>query len=185
MIRTFLAFELPFEIRQQIILFRDSIKNYSAHKIKWVEDENLHITLQFIGDIKENDLLDLSEIFRDIYQPIGKITFKYEKQELVPGRNPRIIWLKFETDSKTIYKTSHNLRNALFEKGYKVDKKPLKFHITLGRIKKELDFDEINSFLHTDFELSDFTINHVTFFKSTLTPSGAIYKVIEKYKLKI
>jgi len=184
MIRTFLAFELPFEIRQKIILFRDSIKNYSSHKVKWGEDANLHITLQFIGDINENDISDLSEIFKNLYNSIGELKFRFEKQELVPGKNPRIIWLKFETDSKTIYKTSNKLRTALLEKGYKVDKKPLRFHVTLGRIKKELDFDEINSFLHTNFELPDFTAGEVTLFKSTLTPKGPIYKIIEKYKLK-
>ncbi len=184
MIRTFLAFELPNEIKNQVIEFKDSLKNFSYHKIKWVEDENLHITLQFIGDIKESDAKDLSKNFGAIFADLPPFEFSFSKLELVPGREPRIIWLKFETESKEIYKKHKKIKSYLYEKGYKIDKKPLKFHLTLGRIKRELDFYEIESFLKQSLSVENFLIDDITFFKSFLTPKGPIYTPLENYILK-
>ncbi len=184
MIRTFLAFDLPESIRQRIIEIKDTLINVSARKIKWVEDENIHITLQFIGDINEWDISDLATKFGYYFLNLKPLKFKFSKLELVPGRNPKIIWLKFETDSTDIFKMHKKIRNYLFEKGYKTDKKPLKFHITLGRIKRELNYFEIENLIKIKPQLKDFLVDDITFYKSLLTPKGPIYTPLENYVLK-
>ncbi len=184
MIRTFLAFELPLEIKQQVIAFRNHIINFSFHKIKWVEDENLHITLQFIGDIKESDIKSIGEGFGEILLDLKPFEFKFDKLELVPGKEPKIIRLKFDTLSKDIFKRHKRIKSYLYEKGYKTDKRNLKFHLTLGRIKKELSYYEIDNFLKANPKFDNFTVNDITFFKSFLTPKGPIYTPLENYNLK-
>jgi 2'-5' RNA ligase len=72
----------------------------------------------------------------------------------------------------------------LYEKGYKTDKRNLKFHLTLGRIKKELSYYEIDNFLKANPKFDNFTVNDITFFKSFLTPKGPIYTPLENYNLK-
>ena len=52
---------------------------FSFHKIKWVEDENLHITLQFIGDIKESDIKSIGEGFGEILLDLKPFEFKFDK----------------------------------------------------------------------------------------------------------
>ena len=184
MIRTFLAFNLPDDIRKRIIGFKDLLVNYSGRKIKWVENENLHITLQFIGDVKESDINEMSDEFSLILSDLSRFEISFSKLELVPGRNPRLIWLRFDTFTKDIFKKHKKIKSYLYEKGYKLEKKPLKFHLTLGRIKRELNFYEVESFLKLKPEIENFFIDDITFFKSFLTPKGPIYTPLRSYVLR-
>lgn len=46
--RTFLSFNIDAKLAEELYFLIESYEHYK--NIKWVEKENLHITLQFIGD---------------------------------------------------------------------------------------------------------------------------------------
>ena len=184
MIRTFLAFDLPDNIKNSVIEIKNHLQNYSNRKIKWVEDENLHITLQFMGDIKESDIKTVANGLQNVLSNLSAFEFSFAKMELIPGREPRLVWLKFETESNEIFKRHKRIRTYLYEMGYKIEKKPLKFHLTLGRIKKPLDYYEIESFLKFKPKIESFVANNITLYKSFLTPKGPIYTPLDNFILK-
>ena len=64
MIRLFAGIELPEDIKDQLYALRGGVPN-----AKWVERDNLHITLRFIGNIDEGVADDLHDGFMQIKAP--------------------------------------------------------------------------------------------------------------------
>ena len=64
MIRLFAGIELPEDIKEQLYALRGGVPN-----AKWVEKDNLHITLRFIGNIDEDDANDLHDGFSQLQAP--------------------------------------------------------------------------------------------------------------------
>lgn len=66
MIRLFAGIELPENIKEQLYALRGGVPN-----AKWVEKDNLHITLRFIGNIDEDDANDLHDGFMQLRAPLS------------------------------------------------------------------------------------------------------------------
>ncbi len=183
--RTFLALELPVEIKNQISDITKEFRAFHPQGIKWVEQENIHITLQFIGETKTQDITEISEFLKEEFSRISRIKFFSPSLQIVPGRNPRIIWIHLETENKDIYRFSKNIKSYLQKLGYSLDKKPLRFHITLGRIKKRLPDFFIQTVLTKEIPFSEIAVSEACFYQSFLRPEGPRYSKIGKYKLEI
>ncbi len=182
MIRTFLALELPKDIKTEVFRQIEQYRGIEPTGIKWVPKENLHITLQFIGDTKKEDLPDITEFLGYSFSKIPKMKFMQPELEIIPGRNPRVIWISFSTESKQIFGFSKNFKKELVEMGYQLDSKPLRFHATLGRIKKRLPEILIKKILTTELKFESFFVEEATLYQSFLRPQGPIYEDIVNYK---
>ena len=94
---------------------------------KWVEEENLHLTWVFLGDIKEeNPVIDKLKEISALANQIGIEELGYF------GRPPRVFFAKSE--EKALYDKARELRNA----GFNLYR--FKPHITLCRIKAIHDY---------------------------------------------
>ncbi|MBN2461616.1 MAG: RNA 2',3'-cyclic phosphodiesterase [Candidatus Cloacimonetes bacterium] len=182
--RTFLALELPEDFKSDLIRLIEDFCNYSAHGVKWVEPQNLHITLQFIGDTRNEDLQDLASYFGQIFIDTPKLIFFDPVLEIIPGKFPRIIWIEMKSASNNIFKISKLIRNKLQELHCNIDRKPLKLHCTLGRVKKKLPEILISKILTTEIAKKTIEISRATFYQSILRQEGPIYECIETYNLK-
>lgn len=179
--RTFLALELPPEIKKQLSDIKEEFRAVQPQGIKWVEEENTHITLQFIGETRPQDAAEISGFLKKEFSRISSVQFFSPVLQIVPGRNPRIIWLHLETENKEIYKISKNIKSFLQKLGFSLDKKPLRFHITLGRIKKRLPDFFIKTVLTKDISFSEIEVTEATFYQSILRPQGPVYNGITNY----
>ncbi|MCF7792897.1 MAG: RNA 2',3'-cyclic phosphodiesterase [Candidatus Cloacimonetes bacterium] len=180
--RTFLALDLPDPIRQIISSLSSELQSLNVSGINWVESENLHITFQFIGDTHQHHILEITDFLEDIFSQMQSIHFSEPKLQIIPQRDPRIIWLSLQTNHKKIFQASRKIKEKLLEMGYKLDKKPLKFHITLGRIKKRLPKFFIQKILTTELKTIGFDISEAALYQSFLRPEGPVYDKIVKYE---
>jgi len=179
--RTFLALDLPENVRRNISQLIEHLRNSNVSGIKWVTPENLHITFQFIGDTQRHDIPDIDNFLQNIFLDFDVIHFYNLKLEIIPPRNPRIIWISLQTEHKEIFKVSRYFKKKLSELGYNLDSKPLKFHITMGRIKKRLPDFFIQEILTTELKIDDFGVSDAALYESFLRPQGPIYERILKY----
>jgi len=99
------------------------------------------------------------------------------KIEIVPKVNPKTIWLRFNTENKQIFSL------FLQEYGYDLDNKKFKIHITLGRIKSQINPKKINEIEKFALKHNKYKIKTMTLYKSTLYPDGPVYESLAKYKL--
>ncbi|NND85916.1 MAG: RNA 2',3'-cyclic phosphodiesterase [Nitrosopumilus sp.] len=176
--RTFVAVEISnISVIKEIEKFQ-SQRNFNA---KAVETKNLHFTLQFVGEISDDDS-------QKIISALKKIEFTGFEVNLEgigafpKPKFPRVIWIG--TDSQggdSLIKLSKLVQNALEPLGYNQDK-PFKPHLTVFRIKKKIG--DITEELEKQKSLN-FGIQEVTslkFKKSELTPNGPIYSDITEIK---
>ena len=182
--RTFLAFDIPEFYREQLKALLSTLSSFQNKGVKWVTPENLHVTLQFIGDIQINHLNIFANTFQNLFSNKHSFDLFHPKLEMVPGKNPRIIWISYQVKQKWITTSIKKLRQELKSIGYQIDNKPIRFHITLGRIKNNVNEGLIKFILNQELPETSIPISQITFYKSTLKPEGPIYEGIETYPLK-
>ncbi len=151
----------------------DSIKREFKDVIeaKWVEEENIHLTYQFLGEI-ENP--------KDIIFKLKNIHYKKISVEIISlgyfGRPPKILYAKTKNNEiESLYKDICQKLNI------KTDKKFIP-HITLSRIKK---IKNINMFLTKIEKFKNRKLGYMQLelflIKSELTSKGPKYTVLEKF----
>ena len=153
--------------------------------IKWTRDENIHLTLKFIGEINKNKLEELirkrEENISDIikFKMIIRGFGAFKKNGILT-----IFWAGVEK-SKELYKLYNLIEDSCHNLGIKKDLRNFVPHITLGRNKKNYNFkkffeklSEMNDKYITEQVVSSFQI-----FKSELTQQGPIYSILKEIKI--
>mmetsp|Transcript_21643 Transcript_21643/g.10115 ORF Transcript_21643/g.10115 Transcript_21643/m.10115 type:complete len:155 (-) Transcript_21643:508-972(-) len=152
--RTFLAFDIDGNLRKELYELISRYKNY--RNIKWINKENLHMTLLFIGDTRHEDLRKLDKLFAKLFDRLSQFQIFKPK-----------IWIRVETDSIAL-QTIKDLRRNLNVQDYKVKNNRLKLYITLGKIKGFLPQDFFAQILTEKIYHSPSRINKIVFYESVL-----------------
>jgi 2'-5' RNA ligase len=145
-------------------------------KAKFVETENLHICLSFLGEIEEQKV----EIFSRILDSIGKKFQKFEVSisgiKLIPSEK-YIRVLALDVEDKNLEKISKEIKEKIGG-----DVKPA--HLTLCRIKNISDRTKfLEEIKKIDFEIGKFVVSSIALVKSTLQKTGPIYSILYESKL--
>jgi 2'-5' RNA ligase len=185
MIRTFIAFDLDDE--ETINNIEEFIERLKKNQpgIKPIESENIHLTVKFLGNIKESTAPKIYHIIdREVNEKIlhGDI-YTYELKGVGNYRNYEIIWAGMEGDIELLQKVKDTVEEKLNERlKIKKDKRrSFTPHITIARLKKKRrDYNTFDSFKNIikenrNKEFGPFTIKKIKLKKSVLTPKGPIY----------
>lgn len=182
--RLFIAIPFPIEKRHKLETKLNSEKKYIEKnvygKIKWVEPQNWHITLKFLGDIKVSDYQRLVKHLTEFLKNRQQFGVKFFHILLWPKKQPRIILYQPEKN-KELQELSDKLShlidsNDFVEVKLRGTKPP---HLTLARIKGKW----LGSAYESKLE-NKFTVKQITLFQSELTSQGPIYTELENFNLK-
>ncbi len=168
---------LPQEIRERISSFQRKLSSTKI-KAKFVEKENLHLCLSFLGEISESKLEKIEKKLREVCKDYGKLRVKVSGLLLIPSEKfVRVIALGIK-DSEEL----ERLRISIAEK-VGGDSKPL--HITLCRVKSIEDKSAFSGFAssYRNVSLGEFVFDRVQVIKSTLTFKGPVYEVLREVTL--
>ena len=182
-IRAFLAIDLDEDLKPKIYRLINEFQQIDA-KVKYVEMENLHLTLKLFGDIDEEGLNLLTEAISNVVNNFKPFKINIKSCGAFPNKK-RIRVIKLGIEDDTILKDLHKqLDKEFVQLGFDKDKK-FSTHLTIGRVKsaknKDLIKDCIDKF--EDIEIGDMDVSQISLKKSTLTPSGPIYEDLEIFKL--
>ncbi|MEM0480930.1 MAG: RNA 2',3'-cyclic phosphodiesterase [Candidatus Aenigmatarchaeota archaeon] len=170
--RVFIASFLPNELKGEIIKIQNEIKNYVV--AKFVEEENLHISYSFLGEINEEELEIVKRRLKDLeFENSFEIILNSIK--LIPSPNfVRVIALDVKSQK------GEEIRKWI-EENIGGDSKPL--HLTLCRVKTFTNKKGFMDYLKSKKINFKFIVNEIAIVKSTLTYSGPIYEKIFSVKL--
>ncbi len=169
--RVFVAIEISSsEIINSISKFQSEI-NINA---KPVEPNNLHFTLQFLGEISQETVEKVMLSLNDI--KFSKFKVNFNGVGVFPKlKFPRVVWIGTDVNGgKSLIKLAKKVEKTLIPLGFSVDK-PFKPHITVFRIKNKIGdiSNELDKFKSTDFgtkEITEFKLK-----QSILNSKGPIY----------
>ena len=183
MIRTFIALELPKPLKSELGSVVNKYSKATPPYVNWVKPENLHLTLLFIGDVQPQEIGIIEQVLDNQLEDLPAFRFRPEGLEFFPALQPHLLWLKLSSENEDIFKLNRRLLKELSAYGIEADKKAMKLHITLARLKASLNpalEREIMS-RYIKHELLDFDC--LCLFKSQLFPEGPQYTVLNKYNL--
>ncbi|MBW6479014.1 MAG: RNA 2',3'-cyclic phosphodiesterase [Bacteroidales bacterium] len=165
--------------------FRKMKGDLATDQIKWVNEDNLHITLKFLGDTPDKDVSPIIQIIRKSLKDsesfhISIRGFGYFGN----SRFPRVLWLDID-DGGQLQKLYTQINKGLRNFGPAEKSNVFKPHLTIGRVK---EFRSINKLLELEAEFAGETfqtapVNEIILYESFLKPGGPVYKVVEKFEL--
>ncbi|MFN3504763.1 MAG: RNA 2',3'-cyclic phosphodiesterase [Caldimicrobium sp.] len=190
MVRAFLAIDLPLDIKKALCNFKN-IPEPKEVKLKWVEEENLHLTLKFFGNISENLVEKIFNLCEKVCQEISNFRVDLGEVGVFPEvGKPRVLWIGVEHSKDRIEDLYLKIEKAL--KPLKLDNKKEKFHphITLMRIKDINNTIEFKQFFERIIKEAEklkglsFMVKEIVLFKSDLFPTGPKYTPLKRIPLK-
>jgi 2'-5' RNA ligase len=186
--RTFIAIELPLEIKNRLTQLQKELRETGAD-VKWVEPRNIHLTLRFLGDISKEQLnrietaLDKLAINNHAFNATLSTLGVFPKIEFA-----RVIWVGINEGEKEAIAVAKDLEDRLQGLGLPKEERPFSTHITLGRVRSPKNKEKLISALQElgeklAKENLEFHVGKIALFKSSLTSSGPIYETLKEVHL--
>ena len=181
--RTFIAVEVPEEVRGGIGQYISMLKSIFDDVVKWVPEKNLHFTLKFLGEIKESELISVQECVSTTVSDFRSFTLEVSGIGFFPSENkPRVLWIGTDGGSDKLLEIYQYMETCLEQKGFHRDTKTFSSHLTIGRVRKEKKLILPERF--PDFNLVTFDVRRLAVIKSTLTPAGPVYEKLFESEMK-
>ena len=152
--------------------------------VNWVSERNLHLTLLFMAGAPFEKMEQMKQLCLDLSEEFEPMKLKCEGIELFPAREPRLVWVKLEAESDGIHQLHKTLQKRCKFMELDFDKKPLKLHITLGRIKKHIHAHLEREIMQTELDSEALAYDTITLYRSQLSPQGPKYTILEQSKLQ-
>ncbi len=184
--RMFIAIPIQETSRNAIIKAVMADEKAKRMPVRWTSVQNLHLTMQFLGDVDEKRIPDLESIIDSVTAPAHPESLVFTGMGAFPNpASPRILWIGIKKID-ILLKIQKQLTNSLFERGFDADRKRFSPHLTLGRVKENVRFEPVNyNYLEnivTAAIIPDSPFDRVTLFESLLRPGGPIYRVLYEKK---
>jgi 2'-5' RNA ligase len=184
-VRCFIAIDLPEELKIRIGDFIDKI-HAASEDIRWVPKENIHLTIKFLGEIKEDTLADIGRCLRDVCRIHAPFSISLQGTGAFPNqKSPNVLWIgvKKSLELKNLYM---DIEEAMSEIGFEEEDRKHSPHLTIGRVKNRINISPVMKSLD-EFKNEFFgivLIAEVHLMKSILKSSGAQYAKLASFKLK-
>lgn len=175
--RLFVALDLPTPLKKQI-----SSLCFGVSGVRWVPQENLHLTLRFIGEVPRPLYQEIREALHSIdFHPFEITTGQLGCFE--GGRGPQTLWLGIE-ENEDLVNLQHEVEKTLRRLKIPLDKKTFRPHISLGRLEDFFGGD-LQAFFDQGFDLKKhtFEVHSFELFSSKLGGLAPQYLVEESYSL--
>jgi 2'-5' RNA ligase len=184
--RTFIAVELEPAVRAPVVKLLRGLP--ADRDVRWCTEHQLHVTLKFLGDVREAGgrdahptLVDVCAAAAAASRQVEPFTIRIRGLGCFPSpHSPRVLWCGVD-DPAGGCKRWVELADPLFtELGFPPEQRGFTPHITLGRVKGAGGGGVFQRVLEEAVPplTPEMQATHVTVFESQLLPTGAVYKVV-------
>lgn len=181
--RIFLALE--FTLTQKNLKFIDKLKSVlKGSKIKWVTNDNYHLTLKFLGETPSYLIKNIEITLQQTLREFSAFNLKLKGLGSFGNNKPKVIWIGIEESFQLNY-LHENIEDALVELGFNSEKRKFSPHLTLGRIKYITNPEQFNQIInkYCNKYFQEININNIKLYQSDLKPEGPIYTIIKEFRL--
>jgi 2'-5' RNA ligase len=184
--RTFIAGDLGKTIRDRLVALQETLAR-AGTEVKWVEQENLHITLLFLGEVDDRDIPDVCRVVADCTRDFTPFVLGVETAGCFPTpRRPRVLWAGVGEGAQPLVALHDALEPPLMELGcYRREDRKFSPHVTLGRVKSDRPTEKLTAALakQAGWKGGEITLSELLVMGSELTPKGPLYTVLSRAKL--
>jgi 2'-5' RNA ligase len=163
---------------------RESLNN--RLRVKWVPPANIHLTLQFLGDVDLGLIPKLADGLAGAFGDVAPFEVWLRGLGVFPSaRRPRVLWMGIRAGADQLKALAACTHRVTLPLGFEPEDRPFRAHVTLGRVKdhrKSLDISGVFERL-ADAEAGRCQIDMVHLVASELRPTGPIYNTLDSFPL--
>jgi len=185
-LRTFIAVSLSPSVLAGVGKLIRSLQ-VSLEGAHWVEPKNLHVTLQFLGDVPLNDLPLLIRAVTQSLHQTDSFDLTFQGVGAFPNQeSPKTIWIGCREGSEDLKQLAERICNGLIPLGFPKEARNFSPHLTIGRIKKvDLRLPLMSLLDEQQNRLfGSCSVSEVQIFSSELTRRGPIYDELATIPLR-
>lgn len=183
-IRSFVAVLLPAELRARVMAAVGRLREVGA-AVAWVREENLHITVRFLGHLDEQTLDRAREALEEAAARVTPFTVGLGGFGAFPSaRAPRVVWVGVEAGAASLGRLHEHLEVALARRGIPPEGRPFRAHVTVGRVRPGGRAEALGPALRAlGGALGETYVEAVHLMRSELAPAGARYSILARVPL--
>ncbi len=183
--RTFIAVEIGSPAREVILRFLKQL-SVDLNGVRWTQPDQLHLTLKFIGDIDNRTLPEICNQMRTACGSVEAFSATLKGLGAFPkNKPPRVLWVGFSEGSEPLTLIHNHLESQLTGLGVPSEGRAYVPHLTLGRINRGADQEQIAARVarDVDTEFASFDISDVHLIASIRERNRMIYETIDSVAL--
>lgn len=185
-LRAFVAVEIDQGIKKRLADLQEILRE-AGGGVRWVEVENIHITLKFLGYVDEADLSAVKDVVKAAVTGVSPFCIEFKGVGAFPRpERPRVLTVAVKDASGSLSTINARLEEEFFEKlGVEKEDRGYSPHLTLGRIKVAKNVTPLVRLMarHSGDDFGMERVESVVLMQSQLSPEGPAYTQLEKFYL--
>lgn len=189
MLRVFIALDLPDALRAELETVSLRLqRRLAGAPLRWVAAESMHLTLQFLGDIEQEQVSPLELRLRTAAAEFAAFDVRLTELGVFPNlRRPRILWAGLQApDSLAVLQRAIEAHMA--ELGFAREDRPFTPHLTLARAHRDAQPAQLAG-LAAALKAEQLTplaarLDELVLFRSQLNRGGAVYNPLIRIRLR-
>jgi len=184
--RTFIAIELPEEIKAEIAALQNDLRRARA-EVSWTKPENIHLTLKFLGEVEEQLLAQVERACVEAAQTAAPFSLSLSGTGAFPGaKQPRVLWVGLTGGIEEARRLQSQLDERLSSIGFEKEERPFRPHLTIGRVKSPKGIPGLISRAEAyRLPALTFIARELVVIRSQLHPAGARYTPLVRAPLSV
>ena len=189
-VRSFIAIELPDELKQELVELEARLKLDSQSGVKWVDPHSIHLTLKFLGSVALDKIGGITKAMEEAARGIRPLHLEVGSLGVFPNsRRVQVAWVGVKGEVDKLGQLQQRIESSLVPLGFAVESRRFTPHLTLARLRNQASLGERQALgqliAGTEFEaIHSIQVDAVNLMKSQLTREGAIHSRIDSIRLK-
>ncbi len=182
--RCFIAIDMPEDIKGSIsgVMERCGEEPKGA---RWVPVENIHLTLKFFGDVKDDLVPEIEKGLALICMKHNMFNINIRGAGAFPNlKYPNVLWVGID-ESEDLKRLYMDIEESMSGLGFEKENRKFSPHLTIGKIKDKKGIEPVIKEIYTfkDTFFGSIEVKEVLLMRSVLKPTGAEYSVAAKFNL--
>jgi len=189
-VRSFIAIELPDELKDGLAQLQAQLKLSNPSAVKWVDPYGIHLTLKFLGNIDVGRISEITQAIEEAAQGMSPFHLEVKGLGVFPNlRRVQVAWVGMSGEIDKLRRLQQRIESNLVPLGFTAESRPFTPHLTLARLRDRALPGERERFGQlidvTKFEAGyTIKVDAINLMKSQLTREGAVYSRLSFVDLK-
>lgn len=186
-VRLFIAINFPDQVKRSLGAFMNELRALPSDA-KWVEVENLHLTLLFLGNVLESQAPSITRALNRSVKGANNFCLNLGGVGVFPGpARPRVFWVGVSGDTAVLLWLYQRVQKEMGRLGFESGKSRFTPHLTLARLRSPIGFSAVmeraEKLAGERKILSSVEVKSVELMLSELGPRGPKYSVLTRAPL--
>jgi len=189
-VRSFIAIELPAELKGGLAQLEAQLKLGKPSAVKWVDPSGIHLTLKFLGNIALDRISAITRALEEATRELSPFQLKVTGLGVFPNlKRVQVAWVGIGGEVDKLGQLQQRIESSLASLGFTAETRRFTPHLTLARLRDRASADERQRFgqliASTKFEaVYTIKVDALNLMRSQLTREGAIYSRLSSVGLR-